>query len=153
MMATFSRRSQRGLATVEFAIALPLLLFIMLATAEFGRLLSQYNTLNKSVRDAARYLASNALGGTTGVVTITSQVQTATTNLVLTGNAGGNGPVLLPGLAAGNVTVSSLANGYISVSTAYSYVPMLGNTLQTFGVTTPINMRLTLNATVVMRPL
>lgn len=152
-MATFSTQPQRGLATIEFAIALPLLLFMMLATAEFGRLLTQYNTLNKSVRDAARYLASNAIGGTTGVVTITAQVQTATTNLVLTGNTAGTGSVLLPGLAAGNVTVSSLANGYVSVSTAYSYVPMLGNTLQTFGVTAPINMGLTLNATVVMRPL
>jgi len=81
--APLVRPGQRGTAIIEFAIALPLLLFLLLATAETGRLLSQYDTLNKAVRDAARYLATNALGGTTGVVSITPQLQTATANLVV----------------------------------------------------------------------
>ena len=144
---------ERGTAIVEFAIVLPLLLFLLLATAEVGRLLSEYDTLNKAVRDAARYLAANALAGTTGVVGITPQVQTATINLVVTGNTAGSGSALLPGLAAGNVTVTGLANGYVSVAAAYTYVPMLGPTLPTFGVTAPMSLSVPLNATVVMRPL
>jgi Flp pilus assembly protein TadG len=144
---------QRGTAIVEFTIALPVLLLMLAATAEIGRMLSQYDTLNKAVRDGARYLAANALLGTTGVVSINSTVQTATVHLVVTGNTAGTGTTLLPNLTAGNVTVASLANGYVSVSAAYTYVPMLGTQIPTFGFTAPISTSVSLNATVVMRPL
>jgi Flp pilus assembly protein TadG len=144
---------QRGTAIVEFTIALPVLLLMLAATAEIGRMLSQYDTLNKAVRDGARYLAANALLGTTGVVSINSTVQTATVNLVVTGNTAGTGTTLLPNLTAGNVTVASLANGYVSVSAAYTYVPMLGTQIPTFGFTAPISTSVSLKATVVMRPL
>jgi Flp pilus assembly protein TadG len=147
------RRMQHGTAAVEFTIVLPLLLLSMAATAEIGRMLSQYNTLNKAVRDGARYLAANALTGTTGVTSITSALQTATTNLVLTGNTAGTGAALLPSLTAGNVTVASLANGYVSVTATYTYVPILGATLPTFGLTAPISVNVPLTASVVMRPL
>lgn len=147
------KRGQRGLAIVEFTIALPVLLLLLAATAEIGRMLSQYDTLNKAARDGARYLAANALLGTTGVVNINSAVQTATVNLVVTGNTAGSGAAVLPNLTTGNVTVAGLANGYVSVSAAYTYVPMLGAQIQTFGFTAPINIGVRLNATVVMRPL
>ncbi len=48
---------QRGVALVEFALVLPLLLVVSLLVTELGRALYQYNTLAKSVRDAARYLS------------------------------------------------------------------------------------------------
>lgn len=143
----------RGTAIVEFAIALPLLLFLLLATAEIGRMLSQYDTLTKSVRNGARYMATKALDGTTGTVIIQPQDQTATQNLVVTGNTGGTGSPILPGLASANVTVASPSSGYISVAAAYTYAPMLGSTLITFGLTAPINMGLTLNTVVVMKAL
>ena len=48
---------QRGIATIEFAICAPILLLLMLATVEVGRMLIQYNTLNKAVRDdVARHI-------------------------------------------------------------------------------------------------
>jgi Flp pilus assembly protein TadG len=147
------RRWERGTAIIEFTIALPLLLLMLVATAEIGRMLSQYNTLNKAVRDGVRYLAANALAGTTGVVSINSTVQTATINLVVTGNTAGSGSALLPNLTANNVTVTSLANGYVSVTASYTYVPMLGSNLPTFGLSAPINVSIPLNASVVMRPL
>jgi len=147
------RRRQRGTAIIEFTIVLPVLLLLLGAAAEIGLMLSQYNTLNKAVRDGARYLATNALAGTTGVVSINSAVQTATINLVVSGNTAGTGPAVLPNFTAGNVTVANLGNGYVSVSAAYTYVPMLGANLPTFGLTAPINTGVTLNATVVMRPL
>src|SRR5262249_49021280 len=58
--ASYQRRDCRGVAALEVAIALPVLLFLMMATVEIGRLLAQYDALTKSVRGAARYLASNA---------------------------------------------------------------------------------------------
>jgi Flp pilus assembly protein TadG len=144
---------QHGTATIEFAIALPLLLFLMLATAEFGRILSQYNVLTKSVRNACRYATTKAAGGTTGTVSITPQLQTAVGNLVVTGNMNGSGSALLPGLVAGNVTVSDAGNGFVSVFAAYTYQPMIGATLPTFGFGSPISLIFPLNAAVIMRAL
>jgi Flp pilus assembly protein TadG len=155
MRTTAARRPKdaRGIATVELAIALPVVLLLLTATVEVGRLLSQYDTLTKSVRDAARYLAANALQGTTGVVNITPQVQSATTNLAVTGNANGTGGSLLPGLVSANVTVTNLGAGYVSVSAAYTYQPILGATLPTFGYGPATALGFPLNATVVMRAL
>lgn len=146
------RHTHRGTATVEFAITLPLLLFLMAATAELGRMVSQYNTLTKAVRDGARYAASTAAAGTTGIVSITPAIQTAVGNLVATGNVNG-GTALLPGLSATNVTVSDAGNGYVSVSASYAYQPMLGATLPTFGLGGSIKIAVPLNAAAIMRAL
>jgi hypothetical protein len=130
-----------------------MLLFLMLATAEVGRLLFQYNTLVKSVRDGARYAVVNASVGTTRIVSISAATRTATRNLVVTGNTAGTGAAVLPGLTAANVTVSDAGNGFVSVSASYTYQPMLGDNLPTFGLGAPINLALALPATVVMRAL
>ena len=147
------RTRQAGTAALELAIALPVLLLLLVATAEVGRLLSQYDTLTKSVRAAARFLASNALGGTTGVVLITPQVQAQTQNLVVTGNINGSGSAILPGLVAANVTVTAVDSTHVSVSAAYPYQPLLGATLPTFGIGSPISFSFPLTSTIVMRGL
>lgn len=131
----------------------PVLLLLMLATAELGRVFFQYNALNKQVRDAVRYAATNAGVGSTRVVNITTAVRDATRNLVVYGNSAGTGTVLLPGLTIGNVTVGSTAAGYVSVTAAYAYQPMLGGTLPVFGLGDDINLNFTLNAGVFMRAL
>lgn len=51
------QKNEKGVAAVEFALVLPLLLILTFITTEFGRALYQYNTLTKSVRDAVRYLS------------------------------------------------------------------------------------------------
>jgi Flp pilus assembly protein TadG len=56
------KTKQSGVALVEFALVLPLLLLITLITTEFGRALYQYNTLAKSVRDSVRYLSVQTPG-------------------------------------------------------------------------------------------
>src|SRR5687768_8127054 len=55
-------RKQHGVALVEFALILPFLLVLSIITFEFGRAIWQYNTLTKSVRDAARYLSLQTPG-------------------------------------------------------------------------------------------
>lgn len=59
--------SVRGLALVESAIALPLLLIFLVAAAEVGRAFVQYTVLSHHAHGAARYLAERAIDGTTGV--------------------------------------------------------------------------------------
>lgn len=144
---------ERGLATIEFVLTIPVLLLLMLATGEIGRLLFQYNTLSKAVRDGARYAAANASVGTTRIVNITAATRNETRNLVVTGNRLGTGTPLLPGLNVNNVSVVDAGNGFVSVSATYTYTPVLGATLQTFGFGAPINMNMALPATVVMRAL
>ncbi len=51
------RRRRDGIASVEFAIVLPLMVLMLFGTIEFGRLLVDYQVVNKSVRDAVRYLS------------------------------------------------------------------------------------------------
>lgn len=147
-----ARRTTRGVATIEFAICAPVLLLLMLATAEVGRVLFQYNTLTKTVRDGVRYTASKAAVGTTRIVDITTQVRDETRNLVVTGNTAGSGSPLLPGLAVGNVTVSNAGNGFVSVTATYTFQPVL-TSLPSFGSGAPINLAIPLTATVVMRAL
>ena len=50
-------RSESGAAAVEFAIVAPLLVLLFAGFMEFGSLLFQQQQLEKSVRDAARYLS------------------------------------------------------------------------------------------------
>lgn len=52
-------KNAKGAAMIEFAIVLPLLLIIIVGVLELGVILIQDNTLNKSVRESARYLSSN----------------------------------------------------------------------------------------------
>lgn len=56
------RGHQRGVAIIEFALILPLLLLLSFITFEFGRALYQYNVLVKSTRDSVRYLSMQTPG-------------------------------------------------------------------------------------------
>lgn len=52
------RRAARGVAAVEFAIMLPLLVVLLSAPLYIGRILWHYTAAQKSAHDAAQYLAS-----------------------------------------------------------------------------------------------
>ena len=80
---------ERGVALVEFALILPLLLILSFITVEFGRALYQFNTVAKSVRDAARYLTVQPPG--------THLTEAA--NLVVYGNTAGSGSPIASGLS------------------------------------------------------
>lgn len=86
-------KKQNGVALVEFALVLPFLLLLSMLTFEFGRAIWEYNTLTKSVRDAARYLAIQTPG------TKITQAR----NLMVYGNLGGSGSPLVRGLSTSNV--------------------------------------------------
>lgn len=49
----------RGAATVEFALVLPLLLLLLVGIVQFGRVYSMQIQLSGAANDAARYLAVN----------------------------------------------------------------------------------------------
>ena len=91
---------QHGVALIEFALTLPVLLVLTFITTEFGRALYQYNTLTKAVRDAARYLSVQdpmiATSDPQGLITKAK-------NLVVFGNVAGTGDPLAIGLSVSQV--------------------------------------------------
>lgn len=56
-----SRRSRRGLATVEMAIVLPLLVLMLFGIMEMGLLFKDFLMLQQGVREAARTAALGAI--------------------------------------------------------------------------------------------
>lgn len=123
---------QRGIAMVEFVVGTPVLFLLLCGVCELGNALVQFSMLTDAARDADRYLASNALLGSTGVVNVSPAVTAATQNLVVYGNAAGNGTPLLPGLTPGQVTIAVDASNNVSVAIAYPYQSLLGGTLPLF---------------------
>jgi len=143
--------AQRGVAVVEFTIALPLLLFLLLAVSELGRAFLQYNALTRAVRDSARLVSTQALAGQSGVINLDPTVVGIAQNLVVYGNPQGAGPALLPGLAIGNVTVRDAGSNNIAVSATYNYQPMIGTALPNLLGTGSMATTFTLRTEVIMR--
>ena len=141
-------KKQRGLAAVEFAIVVPVMLFLMMATAEFGRVFYHYNTLTKAVQTGARY-ASKPLLKTSELTNIDADFKQRIQNFVVYGNENGGGAAVLDGLAASNTNVaisSNVANKTITIEAQYDYdFAVLGN-FPLFGFTLPT---LTLKSSVV----
>ena len=149
------RLRQLGLAAVEVAIATPLFLMLMVATAELGRAFYSYNVITKAAREGARYLAANALNGA-GEVDLTADQVSAAQNLVVYGSPAAGSTPLLEGLKTGDVswsevdvTVGGITSPQIAVTVAYAYVPQWA-VLPTFGFGEGGTIG-TLTATAVMR--
>jgi Flp pilus assembly protein TadG len=148
-----SQSRLRGIALVETVIVTPVLLFLMLATAEITNAFVDHNTLTKSVRNGARFLAGKAILGTTGNIVLTSEKTLATRRLVVYGNASGSGSPILPGLSIGDVQVADLGNNDIEVTATYAYTGILGDTLPALGFGSDIDLGMTLQASVSMKGL
>lgn len=145
------RNRQRGIAATEFAIAVPLCLFLLLAVSELGRALWHYNTLTYTVRDATRYAASHALQGQTQVVNLDSQLITEVGNVAAYGVPAGSTAPLLPGLSPANFTLTDEGGGVISVTVSYAYQPLLGVVLPRVIQSSSIGTAFTMRAQLSMR--
>lgn len=132
---TSTHSSQRGVAIVEFTIVLPLLLLLMLAAAEFGRALYQYDTLTKAVRDGARYYSDSQFLYIGTSKLIDPAAAPAAINLVVYGNSAGAGQPLVPGFTTGMVKVtppptpSAPTGDYVTMSATYPFQFLPGNPL------------------------
>lgn len=144
---------QRGLAMVEFAILLPVIVMLILAVAEVGRAIIQYNTLTKSLRDGVRHAAAYGLLGTTGSVLIDADLANEIRNLVVYGNTNGGTAPLVEGLTPGQVDISVPEPGLIRVGAVHPYAPFISATLPTFGRGTSPSLVFDLRAAVTMRAL
>lgn len=117
-----------GIAAVEFVVAVPILIFFMLAVAELGRAFLQYDTLSYSVRSSARFVSANAIDATTGEIDVSAVAEEAK-NLAVYGTIGKGSKSVLPGFTPGQVSVLNAGNGNIEVVGNYAYQPLLGGPL------------------------
>ena len=84
-----TRLLQRGQATVEFALVLPILIVLLFGMLEFGSAYDHQTAMAYAVREGARVGASLGNGGTnSGIVdpTIVAAVQRGLTNPILIDN-------------------------------------------------------------------
>lgn len=119
-------RQQQGLALLEFTLVLPLMLLLLLALGEFGRMLFQYNTLLQASRDAGRFVAGQAWNPTLGTVALSSSLQTQTQNVAVYGVPSNTGTAVVSGLTTANVTVSALGTDHVQVTINYTFCPVIG---------------------------
>lgn len=148
---------QQGLALVEFTLVLPLLLLLLLAFGEFGRMLYQYNVLLQASRDADRFVASQAWNSTLGAVSLSSTLQTQTKNVAVYGVPANTGTAVVSGLTTANVVVAAVGLDHVRVTITYTFCPVIGSGNCTGSIPgffgNPIALSIPLVATTVMRAL
>jgi hypothetical protein len=92
-MNTITRFRQQGLAIVEMAIIGALMMIMLFALLEFGRLLWMWGTLAEVTRHTARAAA------------VCERDHEAVYNVAVFGHIHGNGSKVLPNLTAANIQV------------------------------------------------
>jgi Flp pilus assembly protein TadG len=117
---------QQGLAIVEFTLVLPVLLLMLLAFGEFGRMLYQYNLLLQASRDADRFVAGQAWDSTLGTVALSDTLLTQTKNVAVYGVPANTGTAVVSGLTTGNVVVAAVGTDHVRVTITYTFCPVIG---------------------------
>lgn len=133
----------RGIAAVEFVVTVPVLILLMLAVAELGHALIQFDTLTYSVRNSARFVSEHVIPGDTDRISsqLIADVQDAARNLVVYGSVDDGGSPLLRNGGATEVSVSQFGDYDVQVTATYPYEPLLGAVLPTFDMRVVVTMR------------
>ena len=109
-------RAQAGLASLELAIVAPILVLMILAVAEFGRLLYLQVILSNAVEHGARYFSAQAYVGTSRTPDATAlalAIQQVESDL--------GAADLFPASPAPVVSAGILDVGHVRVSASFSY--------------------------------
>ncbi len=93
------RADRRGASAIEFALVAPVLLALVLGVVEVGRLVSQADAVEKSLRSAAVFAARSELP-------LDAATQTTIENLVKTGTPDGTGSFIVPGWGGDGASIT-----------------------------------------------
>jgi Flp pilus assembly protein TadG len=108
-------RARRGAALIEFSLLAPVLVLLMCGLSEFANAMRQYHIMEKSVRDAARYLTRVPMSG----CTISGMSITAAQNLALTGQTSAGGDYFLPTWTEPSTVIVTVADCVSNTPRAY----------------------------------
>ncbi|TRX54441.1 TadE/TadG family type IV pilus assembly protein [Thalassomonas sp. M1454] len=149
-----SIRNQKGLAAIELTLILPFLLLIVFATAEFGRMLYQYNALNHLTRDALRYAVHDVVDGDTGIVTndTISLISARSRNLLFYGQNSTDTEVL-PGLSSATVSIVPHNSNFVTITVSYDWQPIFFDSMPSFVSTDSFDLTFPLVVNYTMRAL
>ncbi|MFN0086335.1 MAG: TadE/TadG family type IV pilus assembly protein [Blastocatellia bacterium] len=114
------RRNERGTQLVELSVILPVMFFLIAIIAEFGNYYHTYNTLSKSTRAAARYIATKEL--------TTAEMNKAKT-LAVCGSLASCSTTILQNFSTSNVTITYTGNAVVPETvkvavTGFTYQPL-----------------------------
>jgi hypothetical protein len=143
------RSKSSGMAIVEFTIMLPLMLFLLLATAEVGRFIYTYNALTKNVASGARLLSRQVLDGLQ-TIQLTDPKRTEIRNLVVYGDIDGGATPSIEYLTINDVSVAVSDGDFLQINISYTYRPMFGNSISIPGFG-DLNLAVPLNTGIKMR--
>jgi hypothetical protein len=129
-------RCSSGASMVEAAILLPILISLMAGGLEFARAFWVSSTADKSMRDAARYLARVPQAD------VCTWGLTKAKKLAVFGNLDGTGPTLIGGWSISNVTLQqpSDCSSAFSVIQLQADVPFTALTWSVLGLSNSITM-------------
>ncbi len=146
---------QQGAVLAEMALVTPILVFLILATADITQAFIDHNTLTKAIRNGARYAAANALEGTTGTIDLDAGLVVEIQNLVVYGSAApvAGTPPVLPGFSTADVSVVQQGADNVEISAVHTPVSVIGVLLPSFWGGPGISTVRNLQATVTMRAL
>ncbi|GAD81002.1 MULTISPECIES: TadE/TadG family type IV pilus assembly protein [Vibrio] len=148
MIFTRTNSKEHGLAAIEMMVILPILLLLLCAIFEVGRIFMHYTMLNKALQNGARYAVIDVYGtDRASLIADNSEIK----NMVVFGNKTGtsnnqNMESILPGLSASNISVDDSSANYVTVSANYAYAPIFTSVPIIGGV-----FSLNMNASSIMR--
>jgi len=128
------RKNQRGAATVEVALVLPLLLALIFGVVQFGWLVNNYLVLTNTASLAAHLLASergysSPYSDTQSVITAqTRNLQGALTVSIKVGSTSCTSDSACAA-ALGSSTQAPVTGTQAQVQLSYSFVPLFGGSL------------------------
>lgn len=148
---------QQGLALVETAIALPILILLMIPVGELVRAFVQYSLMAHHTRSALRYVAERAVIDTTGLPVISADLTLAAKNIVVYGGPVATATPAFPGLSVLEVSapvVTADGNIFLTVTHPYQSLLPFGGRIPglKYGADIMIN-NLPLTVSYTMRPL
>jgi Flp pilus assembly protein TadG len=120
------KRSNRGNALIEFALASLIIVPCFAGTFQFGYSFYVYNQLEAAISNGARYAATRTfrcLANSTDV----DKIKTAVRNVVLYGNPDGTGNLQVPQLTSGNIAVAFKDAGGVEVTSSAANIPVTVN--------------------------
>lgn len=132
MIAIRPGEERRGVATIEFALTVPLMLLMLAAIADLGMAMIDAMQLASGVTNAARFAVLDQGAATTAtlqaIVQDASTLGSVQTSVSAAGCycPSGGAPVTLTAATCGNTCSNgALAGTYQTITASYAYVPVL----------------------------